>query len=245
MAQLHRRRGCIPAGANHKHKTKRMNIENVIGLLSPADRAKVAAALVPFKKQRADKLHERDFTGYLLTFESHERLDPFIQIVSLLTDAEYWKQVREVWMMAEVVEPYKKIWLHLFQSKRPGRELLMTDADRRAFAAMPDEIKIWRGCGDKAGVRGLSWTTDKSRAAFFSNYAGGVRRGALTGRCGRSQIVASAVCRKADVLALFTERGESEIVLNPAHLHALEISPICPGNGQVGANRNHKKKVLT
>jgi hypothetical protein len=72
-------------------------------------------------------------------------------------------------------------------------------------------------------VRGLSWTSRKKQAEFFAGYACGGRREFVTGEAGTEPFVVSAVCRKSDVLAFFTERQESEIVLDPDCLRSVTI----------------------
>jgi len=172
---------------------------------------------------RKERLKARNFQHYLHTFGHERRFDAFVEIIPLLSDTEYWPLVRSVWVGVEVIEPDKKIWLRLLQSKRPSRKLLMTDQEHAELATMPDEVKIWRGCAHTAGVRGMSWTTEKSRAHFFAGYAGGPRRMFYAGPRETTPIVASATCRKSKVLAYFTERQESEIVLNPTNLKDVKI----------------------
>jgi hypothetical protein len=72
----------------------------------------------------------------------------------------------------------------------------MSQAEKTELGATLDEVKIWRGCGTPNGARGLSWTSDKKRAESHA--------------AGTEPLVVSAVCRKSDVLAYFTERQESE-----------------------------------
>jgi len=174
-----------------------------------------------FEEIRAKKLLEGNYLGYLITFESHEQLQPFIDLIPRLTDQEYWRYLREVWTGAEVILPDKEIWLRLLQWNRPGREHLMTGAERAALAAMTQEIKIWRGCGHKSAVRGLSWTLDRDRAAFFADYSCGPRRQLLVGQTGVEPILVEATCRTENVLAYLTARMEAEIVINPAHVSVL------------------------
>jgi hypothetical protein len=128
--------------------------------------------------------------------------------------------------MLETIMPHDHLWLDLLQSTRPNRESLMSTEEHAALAAMPDELKIWRGCGNDAGERGISWTTEKKKAEFFANYACGSRRAFLTGAAGTRPTVVSAVCSKEDVLAYFTERDESEILVDPSKLRSVKATRI-------------------
>ena len=158
------------------------------------------------------------FFRYLGSFASEQRFQPFLEIIPRLTDEEYWWLLRDVWTGEEEVMPQMPNWLRLFESKRPGREHLMTDPERASLDTMPDVIQLWRGCGHDSAVRGMSWTTDKKMAKFFAGYACGPRRHYLTGRNDRTHIIVEATCRKIDVLAYITERQESEIVVNPNYV---------------------------
>lgn len=172
-------------------------------------------------------LRKRDFGGYLIMFGSHERFRPFLSIADRLSDKEYWPLLREVWTSVEVTQPDKKTWLRLFNSKRGFRELLMTPAEHKALAALPDEIEIWRGFGHAAGARGISWTLDRNRAEFFAKYACGPRRAFLSRKeLGKVPLVANATCRKSNVLAHFLEREEAEIVVDPANVVALKTEAV-------------------
>jgi len=191
------------------------------------ERKQVKAALAQGRKKmdqlRQKKLRDKDFAGYLFTFSHDERFDSFLKIIPKLSAKEYWELLRELWMMAEVIEPDRTTWLRLLQSKRSGREFLMTKGERGALAKMPDRIEIWRGCGHAAGVRGLSWTLDMERAKMFASYACQGRRLYLAASsCGSTPIVARAICGKAHVLAFFKERSEAEIVINPKKLKEVQ-----------------------
>jgi len=173
---------------------------------------------------RLDRLRQKDFSGFIQTFSSHDRFKPFLKIIPKLSPAQYWKLLGEVWTEIEVFQPDKQTWLRLFQSKRPNREFLMTSEEHEMLSKLPDIFEIWRGCGDVSGVYGLSWTLDKKRAEFFADYAIGFRRKMLTGLKNQANVqplIVKAKCQKADVLALFKRRGESEIVLNPQNVRII------------------------
>ena len=79
----------------------------------------------------------------------------------------------------------------------------MMDRDERgALRVMSDSLRIFRGCtGDNED--GLSWTIDPKRAEFFAK------------RFGRDGYVIEGQCQKSDIIAFFTGRQESEIVILP------------------------------
>ena len=178
---------------------------------------------------REQRLRNKDYWGYLLTYDSHKRFHQFVKIVPRLSPGQYWQLLREVWMMVEVVQPDKRKWLSLLESKRPDRKSLMTQQEHKGLARLSDEIEIWRGYGHKAGLRGLSWTLDRKKAEWFASYACGGRRALLaTEQHGSTPIIVEATCHKSDVLAYFIEREESEIVVNPKNVTVLRTFPFVP-----------------
>jgi len=189
---------------------------------APEVASQMAECQGKFEEMRTTYLRDGNFLRYLITFESHERLQPFLDIIPRLSDREYWKILREVWIGAEVILPDKQIWLQLLRLNRPGREHLMTESEHAALADMPDTIQLWRGCGHESTALGLSWTLDQKRALVFADYACGPRR-QLLGLRGIKPILVEATCRKKDVLAYFTARQEAEIVINPEHVTELRI----------------------
>ena len=89
---------------------------------------------------------------------------------------------------------------------------LMTDEERKRLSAMDDIITIYRGITpyNAKNVRALSWTTDIKKAEWFAN------------RFGQSGTVYKTQISKAKVLAYFTSRGESEIIVNPKEIKNLQ-----------------------
>jgi hypothetical protein len=168
------------------------------------------------EKHRAERLRERNYQAYLLLFGGHERFPELLKIEHLLSDKDYWKCVALVWDNIEVSSPDQEEWLRLFTSPRPHRELLMTKAERKRLAAMPEVLTIYRGYAKGRARSGLSWTLLKKRARFFAEYAVGDRRHLLCGhQPGGVPMMVSGKCHKRDVLAYFNGRGEQEIVINP------------------------------
>ena len=204
VAQLDNQRAYVPAGSR----------EIMITDLQIAEHQKKLAA------SRAAHLRDRDYEGYFITFGKHERQQSFFDIVPLLSDRDYWRTLRKVWIEAKIILPEKRNWLQLLQLNRPGREHhLMTGVERAALAAMPDKIKIWRGCGNRFGVRGFSWTLDRKVAVVFADSA-------WWPRCRRlgKRLLVQATCRKSDVIAFFKSSNESEILINPKHVTVLRTS---------------------
>jgi hypothetical protein len=161
-------------------------------------------------------LQSADLVGYLNRFGGHERQGVFFRIHSRLSDDQYWKTLRDVWSLEEVTFPHKRNWIRLFRSERPARELLMTSDECDRLATLPEKVCVFRGIGNCRHKNGLSWTLSVETARFFANYACGGRRSCF-GFSGLLPVLVSGWCRKRDVLALFLDRKEDEIVI-PAGL---------------------------
>ena len=84
-----------------------------------------------------------------------------------------------------------------------GREHLMNEEERAAYAALPDEFEVWRGCY-AANAHGLSWSLERSTAERFPTlhrYRGE----------GRPMLI-RARARKAEVAAIKLRRNEAEVI---------------------------------
>lgn len=182
--------------------------------------------LDPLADLREAALKRRDFSGFLYLFPSHRRLEPFLALVPRLKGKEYWPLVRDVWISAEVTLPQRSLWLELFRARQPHREKLMSPQEHTLLAGLPDPVTIHRGCGQAVGAPGLSWTLDPAMAERFAHLACGPRRHLLAPAWrGEHPLVARATCPKSAVLAVFTERLESEVVVDPQALRDLTLRP--------------------
>lgn len=168
---------------------------------------------------KAQHLNAGDYETYLTLFDSHERLGPLVEIAPLLSDAQFWQLVRFAWMTSETTHRARETWYALLTAKRSDREHLMDDEERVALAHLPKKVRIYRGCGDDAGIYGMSWTLDRHRAKRFAFLAHGLRR-FLRGEvpADLKPTVAAGWCKNEDILAHFTARDEAEIVINPKHV---------------------------
>jgi hypothetical protein len=97
-------------------------------------------------------------------------------------------------------------------------EISLADAlapDARGFYdSLPDLISVYRGC-ERCRERGLHWTTDKAVAEQFAKGR----------RCvNKEPTLAQAQIPKRHVFAVFVDRQEHEIVLDPRHLKRLSTS---------------------
>lgn len=96
--------------------------------------------------------------------------------------------------------------------EQADKAALMTDEERKRLSEMDDTITIYRGVTpyNAKNVRALSWTTNIKKAEWFAN------------RYGQRGTVYKTQISKAKVLAYFTSRGESEIIVNPKEIKNLQ-----------------------
>ena len=149
-------------------------------------------------------LRERgSWSAYLLTFDSSEALDAFLVIEDDLDPPDYWRLLGDAWNAAEAVAANEETWRRLFSSDRPNREMLMTQAERPLFEALPDEVTIYRGHSHDGGARGLAWTLDRDSAVKFAHqFATSTDMGHPPG----DPRLATATVPRAAILALFEAR---------------------------------------
>jgi hypothetical protein len=166
----------------------------------------IAAGRRSWIARRAAFARWRRWDDYLNTFDNHEPGRGFVWIVDRIEDdADYWRLLREVWVMTDYPHHHIRVWRALFSSERPGRKHLM-DSDpegRAAWAALPDEITAFPGFRQEGGHRGLSWTTDRARAEWFA------RRFSFAG----TAMLATVRVPRSAIVAAFGGRKESDVVI--------------------------------
>lgn len=110
-----------------------------------------------------------------------------------------WRIARDSWLDVDNVSCNRIAWAAFFKEFFDTRQHFMSDKENEHFAALPDQIKIYRGYKGKSRA-GLSWTMSKMIASQYSPSYGGA-------------IVAQGMVNKSDVVGYITARGHHEIVL--------------------------------
>lgn len=129
------------------------------------------------------------------------RLQPYI------SKDDYSKLLAQVWTGTEF--PHQNGVPFMIESFQNANILkLMNDDELKVYQELPELITIYRGLQTKdATILGLSWTTDKEKAIWFAS------------RWKEEHpIILEAKIRKEDIFAYKTERGESEVIVNPEKL---------------------------
>lgn len=95
--------------------------------------------------------------------------------------------------------------------RKAEKSLLMDDDELRQYLALPEQITVYRGIRGRGSLKALSWTIDIEQAEWFAR------------RWGKNGKVYSAIVRREDVLAVFTSRGESELVVDYSKLQDIVL----------------------
>ena len=92
--------------------------------------------------------------------------------------------------------------------KETDMAVLMNAAEYKTLTELEETVTVYRGVTpyNARNVKALSWTLDKAKARWFAT------------RFGEHGTVYKAQINKRNILAYFTGRNESEIVLNPYKL---------------------------
>jgi hypothetical protein len=143
---------------------------------------------------------DKNYKQFVWLFERPYRVEAFIKIADKLSDTDYWKLLSDVWIDTENQYAYLKEWKRLLTSKRSNCHYMMTEEEDNLLRSLADEVTIYRGCQKGINEKGLSWTLDKSIAEFFAN------------RLGKKGIVLEKKISKSNIIAVFTGRGESEVI---------------------------------
>jgi hypothetical protein len=178
-----------------------------------------ASSALYLAEDRQKAINEKAWFHYLFVLHSdNERPRAFKSVADLMNDSEYWSNLGAVWTdhdgrFIRRPEP-KEFWLPLFTSDRPKRHNLMSGTERRHLASLPAKVKVFR-----AGMESeMSWTLSETVALKFAN-----RISKVYAPAGVECAVLSAVVTKKRILALFEERNEEEIVLDPRGMRNIAL----------------------
>jgi hypothetical protein len=167
----------------------------------------------------ASKLEEakflREVQGWMSYIDVHSerhRLQVWSGLAPELNDEQYASLFAHTWCDSNHVYLTEPDVLARLLARPPAAEYLMNPDEREAFAALPEEIPVFRGYGANRSKRrlGMSWSSDKGEAMRMAyDYHGD------------DPCVVAGQCHKADVLAYFLRRKEFEILIDPQRVEVL------------------------
>lgn len=118
------------------------------------------------------------------------------------------------WWSAADPDDTEDSTLRLFKDAKATNGKYKTDEDKN----LPETefLTIYRGQDDPKDKIGFAWTLDYHVAAKFA-------KGAWA-RCPRHGVVITGLCKREDVLAYITGRGEQEIIIDPKLVQIVSVS---------------------
>lgn len=163
------------------------------------------------KKAEVEKAaQEQNWHRFVFWHERPYRLNALVEVLGKgvkLDPQTYWELVASIWTDSENIYESYGAWVAIWSADVANRKLAMSDEERAYLASLPDTIQVWRGVGHRPAINGMSWTVDEEKARWFAKRYGS--------HGGRSAHLVSGTVNKADVLAYFSGRNESELVVFP------------------------------
>lgn len=188
-------------------------------VMAPFGEHMVAGAnrMFQFKTERIQELELDEKWNSIISFtERPYRIEALHRYADRMNDEQYWSSVGEWWMDSENIWQNRELWKELLTSDRPGRELIMSDEDRKTFEDMDDTLTVYRAaCYEEVseGEIGMSWTLARATAAWFS------------ARWGKTEIVLKMTIKKSDALAFMNGRNEAEVIVPEPEGWEIEYAP--------------------
>ena len=146
--------------------------------------------------------------SYRLTFLKH--------IEKYLSEKDFAELLADAWVSSEnpnqdvnVNIPTLTKWF-----KKANKRLLMTEEDYDVYTGLESEMTIYRGVAVGRNPKGLSWTMNYDKAAWFAN---------RFNTADKKGYIQEATIKKESVLAYFNTRDEEEIVANVKDVINLRI----------------------
>ena len=149
-----------------------------------------------------DPLLERFFGAGI---NSANRLQIMLQELEHHPRSTFWSSFQAVWPTCDDTWFTMDLALEALRWNGPAVDFL-SGADREFYVSLPDMIEVYRGCR-LSRLRGLSWTTDRTVAASFALGHRGIPV--------PDAVIASTRIPNWAVLTVSTERGESELLIDP------------------------------
>tara|TARA_R110000824_G_scaffold130932_2_gene292828 strand:+ start:1396 stop:2139 length:744 start_codon:yes stop_codon:yes gene_type:complete len=178
---------------------------------------------INFKKQELDKaIEQQNWDKVFMLVEKPFRLNWLEENIDLIKDdKQYYNFLKDAYMMTEFpmngFSNYRDL-LDLFYARKNSK--LMLDKDElKLLNSLPNEVKIWRGVKvddvlDDDNI-GLSFTLNKDKAIWFAE---------RFAQAGVSQaILIEAVVKRDDILSIFLNRDEEEVIVNPEDIKIKKI----------------------
>jgi hypothetical protein len=140
--------------------------------------------------------------------DSLNRLPIVLDLLAGTPPEVFWPVFLDVWCVCDCTWPWHTFLLDLLRdvhSQLSPRDFMGAE-NGKFFDALPDLVQVYRGCAAYR-TRGISWTADRDVGMKFAR---GIRFDNEPDR-----VLVEAIIPKQAIFAVFTDRKESEIVLDP------------------------------
>lgn len=179
-------------------------------LYSPVSNKMINQGYIYKKKAVEDARKAGDWGQFVFLHERPYRIDALETVLfeEEITDKNIvWPLIARVWIDSENIWQVFDQWIDIWNTPDHDRSIFMEGDELATLDALPDVITVWRGVAHQSSVSGMSWSIDKEKAEWFARRWGGSGD--------RQPILVEGTIAKDDVLAYFSNRGESEIVAFP------------------------------
>jgi len=147
---------------------------------------------------------------------SYTRLAAVMALRPSMNDAAWYRLLGEEWSGCDnICTCIETLIMEFTTSPLPIRNM-MTPAERKAYDALPEEITVYRGCGEH-NIQGLSWSVRRQiaeRFPFLSRYQV------------QEPLLVTVKVNKADVVAVKLDRDEAELIICPDDVQVYTVEPL-------------------
>ena len=139
-----------------------------------------------------------------------------LAIIKCVPRATVASVLRTLWLEGGMFSDEPGLVAFVFKAALEASTILMTPVEVAALGKLPEHVTVFRGQlhGDLPEATGMSWTLSEQVADW---YAAPIPGETLRGR------VLSAIVPRSVLLALFLERGESEVVIDLGSLRDIRV----------------------
>jgi hypothetical protein len=146
---------------------------------------------------------------YLWMYDSHTRVGGMLALVEEAPSYVFWPVFLSMWPICDNNWDYRGWLLDVITAQQDLAVFYYDEEQRAAWDSLPASVKVYRG-SSRERAAGISWTTCLDVAEKFVRG----HRGIVV----PDPVIATAHIDKTRILALITERRESEVLINPRQM---------------------------
>ncbi len=132
-----------------------------------------------------------------------------------LSQKDFSKILSAAWIRSENpnLDPNVTTTKLLSMFKKAAPEHLMSEKEQALLQSLPEQVTVYRGLTsyNAKKIEGLSWTLNQHTAEWFAQ------------RYNEQGKVYQATVNKADIIAILTDRNESEVIIDPKTLKDISV----------------------